>query len=442
MDEFHKNSVHQFCEEFKQKVMNKFILGLMIGLMPYGLIAQITLIPDTNFENRLIWLGLDNAPLNGQVPTANIDTLRVLGIQSQNITDLTGIQDFTALEELYGNWNALTTIDVSQNINLKKILLIGNQLTSLDVSNNPLLEELDCWNNQLTSINLIGADSLKIIWCTSNQLTSIDFSQNTLLTQVVCYQNQITSLDFSQNSNLYKLQCQNNPLTSLNVSGASALSYLACNNSNLTTLDVSQNPLLTRLDCDFNQLTSLNVTGAISLDTLRCNSNQITSLNLSQNPTLTVMNLGFNNLNCLNLKNGNNVNIEQVLAISNPNLVCVEVDDTAYANANWPAFDAGVSFSTNCNNSCSNTQANINKNNFSNISLYPNPTTGNFSIDLDATETNPKVTLSSSLGLVILAQEFESTDFINIDIDAPKGIYFLQIETTRGETKTLKVIKE
>ena len=38
-------------------------------------------------------------------------------------------------------------------------------------------------------------------------------------------------------------------------------------------------------------------------------------------------------------------------------MTCIEVDDVAYAIANWTVsgsnIDAGVTFSTNCNNACS-----------------------------------------------------------------------------------------
>ena len=80
--------------------------------------------------------------------------------------------------------------------------------------------------------------------------------------------------------------------------------------------------------------------------------------------------------------------------------------------------------------------------NLSNISLYPNPTTGNISIDLGEITQYAKATLTNSLGQVIFAQQFESTNIINVDIDAPTGIYFLQLETNNGETKTIKVLKE
>jgi len=54
----------------------------------------------------------------------------------------------------------------------------------------------------------------------------------------------------------------------------------------------------------------------------------------------------------LNVKNGNNANFNSFWAYSNPNLLCIEVDDTAWASANWTVannqIDATASFSEDC----------------------------------------------------------------------------------------------
>jgi len=71
-----------------------------------------TLIPDANFEQALINLGYDTGTPDGSVPTANINTVTDLDVSSQNISDLTGIEDFTALTSLNCNYNNLTSEDV------------------------------------------------------------------------------------------------------------------------------------------------------------------------------------------------------------------------------------------------------------------------------------------------------------------------------------------
>tara|TARA_B100000809_G_C15048628_1_gene498158 strand:- start:57 stop:317 length:261 start_codon:yes stop_codon:yes gene_type:complete len=77
----------------------------------------------------------------------------------------------------------------------------------------------------------------------------------------------------------------------------------------------------------------------------------------------------------------------------------------------------------------------------SNLSLYPNPTSGSFNINLGENQQNIKAALTNNLGQVILTRKFEATDFINLDIDAPSDLYFLQLEVD-GEVVTKKIIKE
>ena len=52
-----------------KKLLNLF---LAIGISSFSF-CQTTVIPDPNFEQALIDLGHDTAPLDGSVPTANIN---------------------------------------------------------------------------------------------------------------------------------------------------------------------------------------------------------------------------------------------------------------------------------------------------------------------------------------------------------------------------------
>ena len=148
----------------------KTILFLLTVFTPSLIIAQNTAIPDSNFEQALIDVWLDSPPLNGSVPTANIDTVTVLYITNKNITNLTGIEDFIAITEIHAN---------------------HNQLTNLNLSQNPALKVLNCLNNQLTSINITQNSQLTSLECSYNQLTSLDVTQNTGLIYLSFNNNQI-----------------------------------------------------------------------------------------------------------------------------------------------------------------------------------------------------------------------------------------------------------
>jgi len=263
--------------------MKKLLLLLFLGFTLVGF-SQTTEIPDPNFEQALIDLGFDTAPINGSVPTANISGVTSLNVSNYNIADLTGIEDFIAL------------------INLN---CFDNQLTSLDVSNSTALTILSCSNNQLTSLDVSNNTALTGLSFSNNQLTSLDVSNSTALTILSCSNNQLTSLDVSNKTDLINLSCSNNQLTSLDVSNNTALKFLFCYENQLTSLDVSSANALINLDCGDNQLTSLDV------------------------------------------RNGNNTNFTNFYSKNNPDLICIFVDDASYSTTNWADIDPASTFVNN-----------------------------------------------------------------------------------------------
>ena len=251
-------------------------------------LCQNTFIPDTNFEQALINLGYDTLPLDNAVPTANINTVSSLDLDFDNtgliITDLTGIEDFIALNQLFVQNNQLATLDVTQNTNLQILWCFNNQLSDLDIRQNPNLISLRCENNQLTTL---------------------DASNNTKLNVLICEQNQISSINISNSPGLSRLQCGNNILTNLDLSANTNLSYVSC---------------------EFNLLSALQLRNNTSLTVLICNDNQISALDLSENSSLITLNCSHNALCLLNLNNRNNTNSVLINFEANLDLDCVVVD--------------------------------------------------------------------------------------------------------------------
>ena len=189
--------------------MKKLLLILLcLPMIGFG---QLTMIPDANFEQRLISFGYDDI-LDGSVLTAAIDTVTQLGVSYYGISDLTGIEDFAALTYLNCGANDLTSIDVSQNTNLTSFNCTMNQLTSLDVSQNMDLNYLRCDWNQLTSLDVSQNMDLNYLYCGWNQLTNLNVSQSANLTALHCNDHQLTSLDIrnSNNTNMGSIQAVNN----------------------------------------------------------------------------------------------------------------------------------------------------------------------------------------------------------------------------------------
>ncbi len=179
--------------------------------------------------------------------TANINTLTFLDVSSQNISDLTGIEDFTNLTDLECDSNQLTSLDVSQNTYLDWLECYSNQLTSLDLSGASYLTTLECWNNQLTTLDLSGASYLTTLECWNNQLTTLDL-RNGNNTNIYDW-----DLDITNNPNLFCISVDSVAWSTANwtnidswsnFSTNCALAFgcidsLACNYDALATIDDS-----------------------------------------------------------------------------------------------------------------------------------------------------------------------------------------------------------
>ncbi len=363
----------------------------------------LTNVPDDNFEQALIDAGYDTTGLDNFVPTANIASVVSFNagtggaLYNKGITDLTGIEDFVSLIQLWSDGNPLVSIDLSKNTALNTMALIGtaltdldlsgntqlffavvrdnNQLTSINLSANTLLTNLTIGNNLLSAIDLstntaltklnINNSSLSSIDLSANvrldrifikdtPLSSLDLNTNTALANLELNATALTSIDLSTNTALSQLIVNNSSLTSLDLSANTVLDYLECTNNLLSNLDLSNNVLLEELYLSDNELTSIDLSTNTALNYLYCNDNSLTALDLSANPAMQELEVDNNQLTFLNVKNGSNLSTFSYISVqNNPNLSCIEVDDATAANAGtgnysgW-AKDALASYSEDC----------------------------------------------------------------------------------------------
>ena len=276
--------------------------------------SQNTFVPDDNFEQFLIDAGADFGPLDNLVPTTNISGITNLDLESQNIADLTGIEDFTALSILNCSDNNLSALSVISNVNLT---------------------ELYCSNNNITTLDVTSLSALKIFWCANNQLSNLDVTQNLNLISLVCDANFLNYLDTTENGKLTVLSSANNTLLDLNVTENKNLNSLLINGNRLANIDLTENSILTILECSFNLLTTLDLSFNRNIRTVTCNDNALSTLETSNNGDLVALNCSNNNLCILNIKNGNNSSLNSLDFSLNTNLNCVVVDNPENSYTNW-----------------------------------------------------------------------------------------------------------
>lgn len=269
-------------------------------------------IPDSNFEQALIDLNIDSdGIINGKVFTADISNITYLNVSYKSISNLTGIEDFAALNELYCQGNNLTTLNFESNTQLKKLHCYSNNLSAINLNNNSLLEEANCNNNSILNIDISNNTLLKEFQISGSRLTSIDISNNGLLEVFSCSANQITTLDLSNNTNLITLDCYFNEISTLNISNNLQLKTLKCGSNNLNSLNISNHSQLEELDCSRNIIQTLDISNNNLLKVLWVDSNQLTTLDISNNTSLEVLGCQNNQLTSLNVEA--HVNLKELL---------------------------------------------------------------------------------------------------------------------------------
>lgn len=361
--------------------------------------SQQTYIPDSNFEEALIFEGLDTV-LDDSVATNLIDTLTFLDLEPFSITDLTGIADFLALEVLVCRNNNLQQLDLSNNSFLKFLNCESNFITDLNVSNNPLLIQLFAGHNNLTSIDLSQNPLLEILELNQNGLNTIDLSGNTALKSIRLANISIEEIDLATNTLLESIDVSTNQLIEIDVSSAPNLNTLVTFGNFITALDLSNNPSLESLLTMGNQITSLDLQNNPLLTYIACYSNNLTSLTLPPIDSLS----GFS----YNLGAGDNAD-----------LYCIECENPSFVYANWNyVIDSFTVISNDCILGIDEIEMEV--------SVFPNPSLdGMISIKTDANGTYRLLELN---GLCIMKSSFNAGTTIADFKELKAGFYILQLE--------------
>ena len=120
-------------------------ISLVLSFTFYFGMAQNVNIPDVSFKAILLSNAAINTDGNGAISIAEAAAFTdTIDVSSAGITDLTGIEAFTALRGLICRYNHnLTTLDVSTNTALRHLDCFSGRLTSLNLSNNASITLFD-----------------------------------------------------------------------------------------------------------------------------------------------------------------------------------------------------------------------------------------------------------------------------------------------------------
>ena len=383
------------------------------------------LIELNGWNNNIVSLVISNNPLltNISLTAGNVLSTQFSGLESLTSIDLSNnnisnidvsqIENITHLT-LYKN--NISTMDLSNNTNLDFLSLGGNNFTELDLSNNLNISTLWLKENNINSIDLTNNTLIQNLGLDSNNLTTLDLSNNYNLTELYVHNNpNLSGLNTTSNPNLITLYIGNNNISEINLSNNLKLDYLSLSYNEeghlpLENLDLSNNTLLSSLYANFVSIKNLDLSNNVNLVNFQAyysdlekvdfgiNNNlkyvnirmsNMKELDLSQNPAVDRIFLMNNQLTYLNVANGNNKNFDEFNVSNNPELNCIQVDDSYWSNGvyNWPEgliiranwfnndgpfykfdFDDNINFSNYCEYL---TLEEFNDESF----IYPNPTT-------------------------------------------------------------------
>ena len=235
---------------FKNAALVACVLAMLFSSVVTLIAANGIAIDPSNFpdDNFRAYVQILDTNKDGSLSASECSSVKRIAVTGSSISDLTGIEHFPNLEQLFCAQNTLKKIDVSKNTKLQALnVSLNSKLGAIDVSANRDLYWFACAKAGLRTLNVRNNTALTCLSCGDNDLTSLDISRNRLLEELYIESNPIEVIDLSNNPNLNRFTFASTALTSLDLSNQSG--------------DIILNDTDMRYPCSYES-------GTFSLDTL------------------------------------------------------------------------------------------------------------------------------------------------------------------------------
>ncbi|PKH52141.1 hypothetical protein CXF68_16220 [Tenacibaculum sp. Bg11-29] len=429
--------------------MIKKLCLLFFVLFNYILYSQETSIPDATFENYLETHDASGTivPLNdptsmgngviddNKVTTANIINVVVLNIANLGISNLTGIEDFTALEELNCSSNSLTQINLTKNTALKNLYLTSNQLTSLDLKFNTALFQVGIADNDLTLLDVRNGQNgiIGTFDARANYDLECILVDNPSLSSLVLWQ--VDTATFAEHCN------------ETNVPDAAFETYLETHDANGNTVTLGDATSMGNgiADDDYvytsaiKNVTTLSINGSfvppgqvadpltivsdatgiedfIALEELSFNKNELVSIDLSKNTALVILSLRENKLTGINLSQ--NILLENLTLPKNE---LTELDVTLLTALTSLSFDNNDLTSIDVSKNLLLTRLLCSRNDLTSLNV-----TQNTALTKLSCYSNPIGNLDVTKNLLLEDLDCVATQLTNLDVTLNSALQYLQ----------------
>ena len=194
-----------------------------------------------------------------------------------------------------------------------------------------------------------------------------------------------------------------------------------------------------------NNISNFNFAACPNLKRVLCDDNNFTTLNFGSNPLLTELTCSNNpNLSYINIKNGamqlvgsatpwpdcwttNNSNITSICADANE----INALQTYLATCPYPV----PPINSNC-------ALNVTQNNYDNIAVYPNPSSGIFNLELtNQPESYQTIEVFDILGKTIFSQNIDNQLQKALDLSSFTSGYYIARLLGENKNRQIKLLK-
>ncbi len=265
--------------------------------------------------------------------------------EDKEYTDNLSDDDLNSIERFYcnsKNVNSIKGIEKLKNITI--LSMTGNNITSIDLSENKLLDKVLLSRNKINFINISNNTALTTISLVYNELSSLDVSNNINLSILDLKNNNLKTLNVDNNINIKNLMISFNDISELNVDKLPLLEKLLIDNTKIVNINLNENTKLKELDISKTPMAYLDISKNLNLSTFA-----LLDTALAQN--IPAMGIGDTHTIVNNIKVPDGYNVDysitdsSVAKIENGKIVALSPGKTTFrANFNFPR-DLSVSSS-------------------------------------------------------------------------------------------------
>lgn len=257
--------------------------------------------------------------------------------EDKEYTDNLSDDDLNSIERFFcnsKNVNSIKGIEKLKNITI--LSMTGNNITSIDLSENKLLDKVLLSRNKINFINISNNSALTTISLGYNELSSLDVSNNINLSILDLKNNNLKTLNVDNNINIKNLMISFNDISELNVDKLPLLEKLLIDNTKIVNINLNENTKLKELDISKTPMAYLDISKNLNLSTFA-----LLDTALAQN--IPAMGIGDTHTIVNNIKVPDGYNVDysitdsSVAKIENGKIVALSPGKTTFiANFNFP----------------------------------------------------------------------------------------------------------